>query len=225
MKRILEWTLIVAGFLLLARLTTAHADYLPHRPLSEIDIQGHQDTSCGDRIPMYSDGFFIECMPIYRQQASECVDQPPKFCTMERAALVALAATYQISQYYEYGGIVGRDEQGMYGASLPDTDYEGDRVEIDQDPDNYNHGITIVATYHTHPCLPRSHIPQLFSVPDLRIAREFNRPAFVANLCNGEVREYVPGADEVVEYKGQRMSKGHLVGTFKVSGTPLELPR
>ena len=45
---------------------------LPHRPMSEIDIQGHQPADCGDRIPYYlvdEDGsVFLYCMPIKRNE-------------------------------------------------------------------------------------------------------------------------------------------------------------
>lgn len=46
---------------------------LPHRPLHEIDVQGHQpagsvESPCGDRVPMYvpETGEFLMCLPVSR---------------------------------------------------------------------------------------------------------------------------------------------------------------
>lgn len=163
-------------------------------------------------------------------EAPEAPHQPREFDTATEAAVWAFSTIYtHISQFYEYGGVIVQKPDGKYVAAVPSTEYAGDHVEIDADPLLYSG--TIVATYHTHPCLPSSHVPGEFSPDDLKGSREERLPAYMADLCTGNVHLFNPATDPSPDPMASRLSAalggklpeaGHIVGHFPVSGVSLE---
>jgi proteasome lid subunit RPN8/RPN11 len=159
-------------------------------------------------------------------------NHPREFDTATEAAVRAFSTIYtHISQYYEYGGVIAKRPDGKYVAELPTTEYAGDRTSIDTDPLEYPAGDEIVATYHTHPCLPSSHIPGSFSPDDLKSSREERYPAYMADLCTGNVHYFDPAVDKSPDEMASRLGAalggklpdaGHIVGHFPVSGVSLE---
>lgn len=116
---------------------------------------------------------------------------PDYYDTELQAAVAGLQMAYNASNSYEYGGVIIRATNGRFRVSRPDTDYRGDGVSIDYS--NSYAGYVIVADYHTHPCLPYSHWPAVFSDND---ANSNDRTAYVGymlDMCSGVVRRYIPG--------------------------------
>lgn len=156
-------------------------------------------------------------------QPSTSDPQPKEFASADEAATHALQFVARISEAYELGGVILRKPDGKYTVGMPHTDYRGDAVEIDQDPDDYNG--TIVATYHTHPCLPVSHIPTVFSPADLSEARAMNHPAYMADLCSGDVHRWSPGdgydappnGNPVAVLFAPQLSHGAIIGHITVT--------
>jgi hypothetical protein len=145
--------------------------------------------------------------------ATVFADGPREFDTPTQAAVYALSASYDLSSFYEYGGVITQLPDGKYGASFPQTDYHGDSVMIDEDYSDYSGGYPVVATYHSHPCLPDSHVPELFSPADVHLARSFMRPGYMLDECTGVVRVFDPVVDK---------DNGREVGHVSVSGVPVE---
>jgi hypothetical protein len=111
---------------------------------------------------------------------------------------------------------------------MPDTDYSGDRVSYSADPDDYKG--KLVASYHTHPCLPDSHVPGVFSGNDIQGFRVFNRPGFLLDLCTGDVHYWAPGdpveprfsGNGLGDLRGELVAKGKIVAHIDVPGKSLE---
>jgi hypothetical protein len=152
----------------------------------------------------------------------------PEFATLTEAAMAGLALSAQTSPYYEYGGQILLLPNGKYAYATPETTYEGDHMAVSQDPDDYQRG-KIVAHYHTHPCLPYSHIIDKFSDGDLRSYRIVNRPGYMLDMCTGDVHFWAPG--DSVDTRGtfsettievHKTSVGKIVGHIPVPGKPLE---
>lgn len=157
---------------------------------------------------------------------------PTDFESMNEAAVNALQLSYRLTPAYEQGGVVTRLSNGRFAIGSPHTDYAGDTVEIDADPELYQ-GM-VVATYHTHPCLPVTHVPGMFSPPDLRGAREEKLGSYIADLCTGDVHYWQPGDGysalpmspdhpAVLAVFGPQVAFGKIVGHIQVSGEPQEL--
>jgi hypothetical protein len=151
-------------------------------------------------------------------------DGPREFNTPTEAAIFAFIYIAHTSEYYEYGGQIVQLPDGKYAVSRPVTNYEGDHVAFSADPDDYEG--KIVASYHTHPCLPFSHIPDHFSTDDLVGSRAFNRPIYMLDFCTGNVHYWAPGdpveqgpVDTLIPIE---LAVGKIVGHVEVSGKPLE---
>jgi hypothetical protein len=109
--------------------------------------------------------------------------------TLNEAAIAALTAAQQKSYNYEFGGMIEKNAASGYVISAPRTSVAGDHVNIDMDPQDYK--IETVASYHTHPCIV-GYAPSKFSPPDMQNARLTGKPAFIADLCTGDVHRYNP---------------------------------
>lgn len=116
---------------------------------------------------------------------------PTEFDSMNEAAVKALQISYNLSPAYERGGVITKLANGKFAVGVPTTEYAGDHTDIDEDPELYNGAI--VATYHTHPCLPTSHVPGMFSPDDLKSARITGHATYIADLCTGNVHRWQPG--------------------------------
>ena len=156
--------------------------------------------------------------------------KPTEFATADAAATWALTAVYDISPYYEYGGMIVRTPAGKFIAVRPHTDREGTSVSMDYDPEDYPY--PIVATYHTHPCIDGA-LSGKFSNQDLSNARSFNTPSYIANFCTGEVQRWSPGDPydkptdaakllSVIGLSARQLAGGVVVGHFKVTGQVLQ---
>jgi hypothetical protein len=135
--------------------------------------------------------------------------------TPELAAIDALKFIDQEkSEVYEYGGAIGKLENGKFIVSYPNTNYSGDNVAIDvsQLPAQAK----LVATYHTHPCIPK-HKVQFFSPEDLYIVI-FGRldEVFMGDFCSGIVHEFKYGdkPDETQLDEHVWSTAGRNVGVF-----------
>lgn len=145
--------------------------------------------------------------------------------TRDAAATAALAFVYNLLPAYESGGVILQMRDGSFTVGSPRTDFAGDHVVIDEDPQSYTDG-TIVATYHVHPCLPTTHFVEKFSPSDLRLARIARHAAYMGDICTGAVHVWEPGVDGYDapnERTGSvQLSSGRIVGHFAVTGTPSE---
>lgn len=161
------------------------------------------------------------------------IHAPHVFDSANEAAVSALAKAYELSPYYEHGGVILRGADGKFRASYPATDYHGDSLEIDEDPLPYTEYGTVVATYHTHPCLPLSHVPDVFSPQDLKSDRITNHEGFLLDTCSGEVHAFMPGVDKIEPHEVHDLlelvlgnegatAKGRIVGHVSVTGARLE---
>jgi hypothetical protein len=143
------------------------------------------------------------------------VPAPTLFDSMEEAAARALASGYHsfsLADYYEFGGVITKVGD-KFAVGYPRTDIDGGSVELDENPAHYA-GV-IVATYHTHICMPRRFVPHSFSADDLDASDGNKLIGFMGDLCTGKIHEYAPGrdvrpADHDEEYDGR------VVGTFPV---------
>lgn len=117
---------------------------------------------------------------------------PTTYATEQEAAIAALEQSYQWSNQYEYGGVVLKAIDGTFVISRPITDFRGDSVYIVRE---VGEGYTVVADFHTHPCLPYSHYPNVFSDNDVRINDNYEVRGYMADLCSGVIRVYDPKVD------------------------------
>lgn len=156
--------------------------------------------------------------------------QPMEFKSAGEAALYALQEAADLSPYYEYAGVILRSPTGSYVFTDPETMYRGDQSSFDDDPADNPDGYTMVAWYHTHPCLPISHVPGKFSETDLQSSRSARSEAYMADLCTGNVHAWMPGVDVdpyleqpvILQRLAPALTAGRLFGHINVTGTPLE---
>lgn len=156
------------------------------------------------------------------RQAPTPPQQVHEYDTMDEAAVAALRLSYGITPAYEVGGIIAKLPDGKFAIGKPNTDLSGDSISsIDLDPLNYP-GV-IVAWFHTHPCMPNTHLPTLFSPPDLATSRTYRYPGYMANLCTGKVAKYDPAVDQLTAEEVHEGWQGPIVGSFAVDGTALDV--
>lgn len=183
-----------------------------------------RDHGCPTAIFVTPGGNLVQCQDVVgvTQQGPAAFGKPAPatFDTRDKAAMIALQIAYSISPYYEHGGVLIQRPDGKFVIGVPDTEYAGDHVETDVDPADYTDTGTIVAIYHTHPCLKNTHGVAYFSVMDLQTARINTHPSYMANLCTGEVHLYDPAKDAVPAH-GVKFS-GQIIGKFPVAGDVLD---
>lgn len=154
-------------------------------------------------------------------QTPEATPHFPTFETLNEAAVKALSVAYQVSHYYEVGGVILKMADGTYAIARPRTDLSGDSLtKIDMDPMGYPG--EIAADYHTHPCNSTTHIPSVFSPDDLRSNRSYKSIGYVADLCTGKVMVYDPAVDKLTPMETMEGWAGHQVGQFVVDGVVLD---
>lgn len=119
---------------------------------------------------------------------------PDYYDTVQDAAVAAIQLSYDRSSAYEYGGIILRTTNGKFRFSQPETSYRGDGLHIEYNNDFM--GYDVVADYHTHPCLPYSHWPAVFSDGDANSSDVNDIVGYMGDLCSGVIRQYVPGTTE-----------------------------
>ncbi|HEV2178377.1 MAG TPA: hypothetical protein VGU20_30885 [Stellaceae bacterium] len=161
------------------------------------------------------------------------------YSTPREAAVAALTAAARVP-YYEFGNVVVRLVNGRYDFVTPHTLLAGNQSRINLDPDAYS-GVQIVATYHTHPCI-KGYLSDHFSPPDLSTTRAVGKPAYIADLCTGDVHVFDPRIDTVARtvinfppdtpteiqdlLRGQLQrqdSPGRIVGRIPVTGAVINV--
>lgn len=146
----------------------------------------------------------------------------PTYETITEAAVYGAKRLYACSQVYECGGVIVRLGNGAFAVGPLTSDYAGDHVSINR---KVPASVRVVATIHSHPCLPDSHEPMYFSPNDLASDIEFGEPGFLLNDCNGEVSEVIP-AHVVFEHPPDSpevfLTRGVVVGRIPVSGASVE---
>lgn len=147
----------------------------------------------------------------------------PSYETANEAAVVLAARLYQCSHVYECSGVIALRPDGRFSNSGVRSDEQGDRVSITK---LVPHGWKIVADVHSHPCLPDSHFPAVFSLEDVSSALMHRTPGYMVNLCTGVVRVFDPLRDspndavlDEVDFYG---AIGRVVGTIPVDGKSVE---
>jgi hypothetical protein len=141
---------------------------------------------------------------------------PPGYDTLTEAAFEAFkaVAAKPTSIYYEWGGIIVQLKSGKYAPLPAVTTFEGDHVSI-SGPGMFG---KVVATYHTHPCVPE-HYSEFFSPPDLSSAIFEHMTVFMGDLCTGHIHEFKPGDKPDVEAADHDdlppfLTKGRIIGQF-----------
>lgn len=147
-------------------------------------------------------------------QPAQAPDAIVEFGSIEEAAVYALKNAYDISHYYEVGGVLTRLPNGKFAIGLPSTNWSGVAVSIDYDPEDYV-GV-IVGDYHQHPCNPHNFIPQSFSPQDLLEYRIHHVEGFMLDMCTGKVHAFLPGKD--VRTPDDGITEGRIVGRIPVTG-------
>jgi hypothetical protein len=172
------------------------------------------DHGCPTAIFIAPEGNLVQCD--LRIELPQTINYSllPRFATANEAAVEAIRAVYaNCSKHYECGGGIYRTLEGHYIVGPPRTDYEGDAVRPNLKPIG---GMTLVAGYHTHPCLP-DHAVHLFSPQDIIGAIVQELPAYMGDLCTGKVHLYTPGDPIAVEqYEGIWITPGKIVGSITV---------
>lgn len=148
-------------------------------------------------------------------------DDLPAYDTLEEAAVHAEARAYVCSHYYECGGTIAQRPDGRYVVGPVSSDYHGDDMMI-------HHGVPagwkLVADFHTHPCLPDSHLPGYFSPQDTmeNIAKRIT--GFVLDQCTGKVHEFDPLTmkPDAEQVEGYYLTAGRVIGQIPVVGTSIE---
>jgi len=195
---------------------------LPAQSWSQDNLKRNDTATCPNAIFIAPppDGNLIQC----QAEISELLPVPqtyPKFDTPEAAAIAALAQiALKRGGTYEWGGVIGKGEDGKYAFSRPHTDFEGDNVSIHRDlPPDFE----LVAGYHTHPCLP-GHEVEFFSPEDLTsVIFGHEEMVFMGDFCTGNVHEFrlgdKPDTDKV---HSAWLTKGRIIGTFTLPGKMTE---
>jgi hypothetical protein len=131
---------------------------------------------------------------------------------------------------YEHGGMIVAN-QGTLRYIEPHPDNAQPDGVIAYDKSTLLAGDTMVATYHTHPCMVR-YFHQYFSVPDVIIAIYTTAPAFMLDECTGDVHEFFTAIDKVHETGGDvdvqmncksktvHLPTGRIVGNIGVKDPP-----
>lgn len=175
------------------------------------------DHGCPTAIYVAPKGELVQCQAGFRVTI-ESAKPAAEFRTIEEAALDGLKtiAEKPLSYYYEWGGEIIKTQNGTYSATTPNTSLFADHVQIrDVESDD----IEVVATYHSHPCMP-GYYTEYFSYPDLIEPVFFHKTAFMGDLCSGKAHEFkygdLPGAEHPRGHDEQRiyLTQGRIIGRF-----------
>ncbi|MGH7751060.1 MAG: hypothetical protein ACREQ5_40785, partial [Candidatus Dormibacteria bacterium] len=126
--------------------------------------------------------------PISQYEGSNPILDPRVFETMQEAATYAIQESYDFSTQFEYGGMILKGPNNEYRVTIPYTIGADDHMLIKHihQLGPYNG----VADYHTHPCMPYTHIPGLFSDPDITDYITNGLIGYMGDLCTGNVHEF-----------------------------------
>lgn len=158
---------------------------------------------------------------------------PEYYDTLNEAGVAAIHHAYDHSQFYEYGGLILQTTNGKYRVSVPETDYRGGSVFIDNERNDFA-GYSIVADFHTHPCMPYSHYIFVFSDADVNSNVNRGLVGYMGELCGGVVRRFVPGVtkenrcwldDAPIGTYPHCGSTGEIVGQIDITRKPVVVER
>lgn len=146
-----------------------------------------------------------------------------QFPTLNEAAIYAIQRAYKCSHYYECGGLIATSLDGkIFYVGTVRTDFSGDSVELGKSaPPGYK----LVADFHTHPCLGKSHYVSSFSPQDISLIVEHGTIGIVGDLCTGDVHLYDPhtmAPDTVLLEEDAPSTPGITIGKIAVDGVNLE---
>ncbi len=192
------------------------------------------DHGCPSAIYIAPGGELKECEFIILSDgetpADKPVDHTKYFKTVDEAAIYVVGKIYELSHYYEFGGVIVKTPKG-YSFTQPQTQHHGMDVSFDEDPESYDY--PIVATYHVHPCL-KDAFSGVFSPQDLAGTRVNGHPGYVLDECTGDVHYWAPGdgyldADGMLKLgvnpialmQGVQLSAGKVIGHVAVDGVVL----
>lgn len=144
--------------------------------------------------------------------------------TLEAAGVAGIQHAYDFSNSWEYGGVILLTHDGKFLISVPNTDWSGDSVRINDEKDAFP-GLKIVGDYHTHPCLPFTHYPEYFSPPDVQSDFYSFRVGIMGDFCTGNVHEFTPGVDPPGDHpvKHGKVTTGRVVGKITLTKLPIIL--
>lgn len=159
----------------------------------------------------------------YQDPSSELLLEPavdPRiFDTMDLAAKYALQNAYIHSNIVEYGGAIYLHKD-KYRFAYPVTDRKVASVWI---PVKVYNGWQVVATFHTHPCMPYTHGTQYFSDADVAGSIYDGIPYYMGNLCKGSVNKFDPRVDKPDDatWRSYKVTTGRVVGNFYLFKQPI----
>lgn len=132
--------------------------------------------------------------------------------TLRDAAIYGASRLEQCSQYYECSGFIVTDKDGKFLNSPVRTDYGSDHVRVST---HTPADMKRVADIHSHPCVPE-HVTGKFSPEDMIESITTRMPAYMVDLCTGDVHEFLPGVtkpDEVYDKDAEIwMTGGTVIG-------------
>lgn len=150
----------------------------------------------------------------------------PGYDTMDEAGMAAIERAYRCSHYYECGGVIAqRESDGKYVVGPAVSSYGGDHVRVTHGSPS---GTTVVADYHTHPCLPDSHFVSYFSPDDVAETTTLHITGYMGDLCSGDVHKYNyatmdPAPEKVADgLDTVYLTHGVIIGSIKVDHVSVE---
>lgn len=146
----------------------------------------------------------------------------PAYDTLNEAGIAAIKRAYKCSEYYECGGAIAKRPDGKFVVGAVHTDYDGASMT---GAHKVPKGRSLAGDYHTHPCLPVSHYVSVYSPEDLTDAQVHGIPAFLGDLCKGDVHVYDPHsmpAETILLEDDTWTTPGAIIGKIIVTGRSLE---
>jgi hypothetical protein len=156
--------------------------------------------------------------------AQDSPNDLPAYATLEEAGVHAIQRAYECSHYYECGGVIAQRPDGKFVVGPVESDGDGTSVSIRHSVPS---GWKEVASYHTHPCLTKTHLPSFFSPQDIEGDVELRETGFLGDLCTGDVHEFTPGRDSPNDAEagldtGVWLTHGRIIGHITVDNTVIE---
>jgi hypothetical protein len=160
--------------------------------------------------------------PTEEQRIQAVLMALPSYATIEEAGLQAILRAYKCSPYYECTGAIAQRPDGRFVVGSVHSDYSGDKVE---GAHGVPKGWKLVGDFHTHPCLPDSHYPGVFSPEDIDSIMAHGVIGFLGDLCTGKVHMFDPHtmAPQTHLFEdGSWSTEGKVIGVIPVSGLSVE---
>jgi hypothetical protein len=151
-------------------------------------------------------------------------DALPSYEFFNEAAVHAALRAYQCSHVYECGGSIGKRPDGRFVVGRVDTSYNGDSLEAENVP-GAPKGSELVAGFHAHPCLTKTHYTDFFSPNDIAASLHEAIPEVLLDQCSGKVHYFdphtMPPETRQLE-KGVDTTDGLVIGQITVDGVDVD---